>query len=95
MRPLQVEPNPRSVCHLQPLPVGTDQCSIEKLKENRRITRLLTRATGGWRTRTLASSLAFAGYDYAVAWSHGFHNDKHGRGILPDSLRELWRGTKA
>ncbi len=41
---------------------------------------------------TMASALKFAGYDYLTAWGKGFHTDKHGRAILPDSLRWLWRG---
>ena len=44
---------------------------------------------------TMASALKFAGYDYLTAWGKGFHSDKHGRAILPDSLRWLWRGWKA
>jgi enterochelin esterase family protein len=49
---------------------------------------------GNWwlANQAMARALAFAGYDHAVAWGHGFHSDKHGRAILPDSLRELWRG---
>lgn len=44
---------------------------------------------------TLASALDFAGYDYQAAWGKGFHSDKHGRAILPDSLHWLWRGWQA
>ena len=40
----------------------------------------------------MASALRFSGYDYVTAWGKGFHSDKHGRAILPDSLRWLWRG---
>jgi hypothetical protein len=40
----------------------------------------------------LASALAFAGYDFTTAWGNGFHSPRHGRAILPDSLRWLWRG---
>ncbi len=40
----------------------------------------------------MASALEFAGYDYATAWGNGFHSPAHGRAILPDSLRWLWRG---
>jgi enterochelin esterase family protein len=49
---------------------------------------------GNWwlANQEMARALAFAGYDHSVAWGHGFHSDKHGRAILPDSLRELWRG---
>ena len=41
---------------------------------------------------TMASALEYAGYDYTTAWGNGFHSAKHGRAILPDSLRWLWRG---
>jgi enterochelin esterase family protein len=48
---------------------------------------------GNWwlANQEMAKALAFAGYDHATSWGHGFHSDKHGRAILPDSLRELWR----
>jgi enterochelin esterase family protein len=53
----------------------------------------LDKYTGNWwlANQEMAKALEFAGYDYSVAWGHGFHGDKHGRAILPDSLRELWR----
>jgi hypothetical protein len=37
------------------------------------------------------AALAYAGYEHVVAWGHGLHGDKHGRAILPDCLRDLWR----
>jgi enterochelin esterase family protein len=40
----------------------------------------------------MASALAFSGYDFTTAWGNGFHSPRHGRAILPDSLRWLWRG---
>ena len=40
----------------------------------------------------MSSALAFAGYDFTTAWGNGFHSPRHGRAILPDSLRWLWRG---
>lgn len=40
---------------------------------------------------TLAKSLAFAGYDYRFEYGQGFHSNKHGRAMLPDTLRWLWR----
>jgi enterochelin esterase family protein len=43
----------------------------------------------------MASALAFAGYDFTTAWGNGFHSTLHGRAILPDSLRWLWRGYRA
>jgi len=51
---------------------------------------------GNWPLANLqmAKALAFAGYDYRLEYGHGFHSDKHGRAILPDSLRWLWRDYK-
>ena len=51
-------------------------------------------AAGDWwlANLTMASALEYAGYDYTAAWGDGFHSNKHGRAILPDSLRWLWRG---
>jgi enterochelin esterase family protein len=48
---------------------------------------------GNWplANQTLARSLAFAGYDYRFEYGQGFHSVAHGRAILPDSLRWLWR----
>jgi enterochelin esterase-like enzyme len=40
---------------------------------------------------TLAKSLAYAKYDYKFEYGQGFHSHRHGRAILPDSLRWLWR----
>jgi enterochelin esterase family protein len=56
----------------------------------------LDNANGNWpqANLTLAKSLQFAGYDYKFEYGHGFHSDKHGRAILPDSLRWLWRDYK-
>src|SRR3982751_1237179 len=53
----------------------------------------LDNANGNWplANQTLAKSLAFAGYDYKFELGHGFHSNRHGRAILPDSLRWLWR----
>jgi enterochelin esterase family protein len=53
----------------------------------------LDNANGNWplANQTLAKSLAFAGYDYRFEYGQGFHSNKHGRAILPDSLRWLWR----
>ncbi len=51
---------------------------------------------GNWplANQQMAKSLAFAGYDYAFVYGQGFHSNKHGRAILPDSLRWLWRMEK-
>jgi len=49
---------------------------------------------GNWplANQTLAKSLSFARYDYRFEFGQGFHSNRHGRAILPDSLRWLWRG---
>jgi enterochelin esterase-like enzyme len=54
----------------------------------------LDNANGNWplANQTLARSLAYAGYDYRVEFGHGFHSNKHGRAMLPETLRWLWRG---
>jgi enterochelin esterase-like enzyme len=53
----------------------------------------LDTAAGSWSLAnlTLAKSLAYAGYDYRFEYGQGFHSVAHGRAILPDSLRWLWR----
>jgi enterochelin esterase-like enzyme len=53
----------------------------------------LDNAAGSWSLAnlTLAKSLAHAGYDYRFEYGQGFHSVAHGRAILPDSLRWLWR----
>ena len=53
----------------------------------------LDNANGNWplANKTMAKALEFAGYDYQFVFGNGFHSDKHGRAILPDSLRWLWR----
>ncbi len=53
----------------------------------------LDNANGNWplANMTLAKSLAFAKYDYRFELGHGFHSNRHGRAILPDTLRWLWR----
>ena len=49
---------------------------------------------GNWplANQSMAKSLAFAKYDYKFEYGQGFHSGLHGRSILPDSLRWLWRG---
>jgi enterochelin esterase-like enzyme len=51
---------------------------------------------GSWplANQQMAKSLAFAKYDFKFEWGHGFHSDRHGRAILPDSLRWLWQDYK-
>ena len=53
----------------------------------------LDNANGNWplANQTLAKSLQYAGYDYRFEFGQGFHSNRHGRAILPDSLRWLWR----
>ena len=53
----------------------------------------LDNANGNWplANQQMAKSLAFAGYDYKFEYGQGFHSNRHGRAILPDSLRWLWR----
>jgi enterochelin esterase-like enzyme len=53
----------------------------------------LDNANGNWplANQTLARSLAYAKYDYRFEYGHGFHSHRHGRAILPDTLRWLWR----
>ncbi len=53
----------------------------------------LDRDWGNWWLANLQmeAALAFAGYEYAVAWSAGNHALENGGAILPDCLRWLWR----
>lgn len=52
---------------------------------------------GNWplANQEMASSLAFAGYDFKFEFGDGAHNGKHGGAILPDALRWLWRPALA
>ena len=56
----------------------------------------LDNAHGNWplANQQMALALKFAGYDYQFVFGQGFHSNKHGRAILPDSLRWLWRDHK-
>jgi enterochelin esterase family protein len=51
---------------------------------------------GNWplANQQMARALEFAGYDFKFVWGRGFHSNRHGRAILPDSLRWLWRDYK-
>ena len=53
----------------------------------------LDNANGNWplANQTLAKSLAYAKYDYRFEYGNGFHNNRHGRALFPDTLRWLWR----
>lgn len=52
---------------------------------------------GNWplANQEMAKALKFKGYDYQFVLGEGFHSNKHGRAILPDSLRWLWSETPA
>jgi enterochelin esterase family protein len=43
---------------------------------------------------SMAKSLAFARYDFRFEYGQGFHNNRHGRALLPEALRWLWRDYK-
>jgi enterochelin esterase family protein len=48
---------------------------------------------GNWplANQEMAAALKYAGYDYKFVFGQGAHNDRHGRALLPDALRWLWR----
>ena len=48
---------------------------------------------GDWAlaNQTMASALAWAGYDYRFEFGTGGHNLHHGGALFADSLRWLWR----
>ena len=47
---------------------------------------------GNWplANEQMAKALAYSGYKYKFVMGEGFHNHKHGRAILPESLVWLW-----
>jgi enterochelin esterase family protein len=51
---------------------------------------------GNWplANQQMAKALEFAKYDYRFVYGQGFHSNRHGRAILPESLRWLWRDYK-
>jgi len=53
----------------------------------------LDNAWGNWplANQEMAAALAFAGYEHQFVYGRGFHSERHGRALLPDSLRWLWR----
>ncbi len=57
----------------------------------------LDNANGNWplANQQMAKALGFANYDYKFVFGQGFHSSRHGRAILPDSLRWLWRDYDA
>ena len=56
----------------------------------------LDNANGNWplANQQMAKALKFSKYDYKFVVGQGFHSPQHGRAILPDSLRWLWRDYK-
>jgi enterochelin esterase family protein len=56
----------------------------------------LDNANGNWplANQQMAKALQFAGYNYKFVFGQGFHSNRHGRAILPESLRWLWRVEK-
>jgi enterochelin esterase family protein len=57
----------------------------------------LDNANGNWplANQQMAKALAFKRYDFKFVYGQGFHSNSHGRAILPDSLRWLWRDEKS
>jgi enterochelin esterase family protein len=57
----------------------------------------LDNANGNWplANQQMAKALRYSGYDYQFVMGEGFHSNLHGRAILPDSLKWLWRETPA
>jgi enterochelin esterase-like enzyme len=53
----------------------------------------LDNANGNWplANQQMAKALAFSKYDYQFVFGQGFHSNNHGRAVLPESLRWLWR----
>lgn len=51
---------------------------------------------GNWplANHEMAKALSYAGYDFRFEYGHGFHSAKHGRALLPEALRWLWRDQK-
>lgn len=53
----------------------------------------LDNAAGSWpiANQDMAAALRYAGYDFMFRMGQGFHSDKHGRALLPEAMRWLWR----
>jgi enterochelin esterase family protein len=51
---------------------------------------------GNWplANQEMAAALRFKGYDYRFDFGQGFHSQKHGNAVLPDTLRWLWRDLR-
>jgi enterochelin esterase-like enzyme len=56
----------------------------------------LDNAAGNWplANQQMARALEYGGYDYKFVFGNGGHNDNHGRTLLPDALRWLWRDAR-
>ena len=52
---------------------------------------------GNWplANQQMAKAHEFAKYDYKFDFGQGFHSNRHGRALLPESLRWLWRGWES
>lgn len=53
----------------------------------------LDNAAGSWplANQEMAAALAFGNYDFRFVYGQGFHSDRHGRALLPEAMRWLWR----
>ena len=51
---------------------------------------------GSWPYANYAmdAALTYKGYDHTLVMGNGFHSDRHGRAIMPEALRWLWRDYK-
>jgi len=51
---------------------------------------------GSWplANQEMAASLRYMGYDYRFDYGQGFHSLTHGRAVMPDALRWLWRDVR-
>jgi enterochelin esterase-like enzyme len=56
----------------------------------------LDHEAGSWplANRQMERALAWASWDFRIAWGRGFHSPRHGYAIAPDALRWLWRDHK-
>ena len=56
----------------------------------------LDNKAGSWplANQDMARALAYGGYDYQFVMGNGFHSDKHGRVLIPEAMRWLWRDEK-
>ena len=43
---------------------------------------------------SMESAFKFKGYDYKFVGGNGFHSDRHGRAIMGESLKWLWRDVR-